>query len=603
MSKASNPATESVIGSSRPLPSNASTRRVVVAGLVVTLAPLVLLIANRDWFFTPEGFLDPWQYVGFFRLYEDLDYSPEEYKLARLPWILVGHAITRFMSSMSAAYVLHAIFLCALPLTFFGVTYVLLRRTSLSAVVALCLGFYTHMHGPGGWDYNNTPSGPLFLATLWILILPSSLRGGAVALTFAGVMAALTAHANLLMVNLFPAGLYIHLAASRAESGRWPSGRMVVRRFGWTLLGALLITVALGVINWSVGRDFVFFSGLVRKVMRFLTGSGEIVGRPLSDLGWVLTSRYLAPLVAVFVSGIVFFVRGRRSSEDHRLVPRALTIQFLGSGILAIVWQALGQPVLDWGDNLVYALNLSAFLALAGLLSIGWPESLERRWALTTAATTVLMAICLVESVPALSRIAAWMTPTVILAGGVVFFAPLVMYLWRPSVATAWLFVIVFAIGNRLVADVPQSYAADDPCKVQPAVYRAIVEAASRLVSIDPLYNRVAIWFSQDERISPLPGCPVRLDWMGYSIRTMTSMNYLGKPPMPDVEEMPEQVIRAIQDTDTILAIVSDRSESLRKWERRLASLGLQYRELDRFRIPMMESGFDIHAWVVTSAP
>ena len=405
------------------------------------------------------------------------------------------------------------------------------------------------------------------------------------------------------MVNLFPAGLYIHLAASRAESGRWPSGRTVARRFGWTLLGALLITFALGVINWSVGRDFVFFSGLVRKVMRFLTGSGEIVGRPLSDLGWVLTSRYLAPLVAVFVSGIVFFVRGRRSSADHRLVPRALTIQFLGSGILAIVWQALGQPVLDWGDNLVYALNLSAFLALAGLLSIRWPESLERRWALTTAAAAVLMAICLVESVPALSRIAAWMTPTVILAGGIVFFAPLVMYLWRPSVATAWLFVIVFAIGNRLVADVPQSYAADDPCKVQPAVYRAIVEAASRLVSIDPLYNRVAIWFSQDERISPLPGCPVRLDWMGYSIRTMTSMNYLGKPPMPDVEEMPEQVIRAIQDTDTILAIVSDRSESLRKWERRLASLGLQYRELDRFRIPMMESGFDIHAWVVTSAP
>ncbi len=591
-----------------------------MAALAVTLAPLVLLIANRDWFFTPEGFLDPWQYVGFFRLYEDLDYSPEEYKLARLPWILAGHAITRFMPTMSAAYVLHAIFLCALPLTFFGATYVLLRRTSLSAVVALCLGFYTHMHGPGGWDYNNTPSGPLFLATLWILVLPSSLRGGAVALTFGGGMAALTAHANLLMVNLFPAALYIHLAASRAESGRWPNARMVVSRFGWALVGALLITVVLGVINWSVGRDFVFFSGLVRKVMRFLTGSGEIVGRPLSDLGWVLTSRYLAPLAAIFVSGIVFLLYGNKTDSDRfatrhmgkvlkgsdataRLVPRALIVQFLGSGMLAIVWQILGQPVLDWGDNLVYALNLSAFLALAGLLSSGWPESLDRRWPLTIAATAALMAICLVESLPTLSRIAAWMTPTVILAGGIVFSVPLVMYLWRPSVATAWLFVIVFAIGNRVVADVPQSYAVDDPCKVQPAVYRAIVEAASRLVAIDPLYNRVAIWFSQDERISPLPGCPVRLDWMGYSIRTMTSMNYLGKPPMPDVEEMPEQVIRAIQDTDTILTIVSDRSESLRKWEHRLASVGLHYRELDRFRIPMMESGFDIHAWVVTSAP
>src|SRR5262245_12635161 len=365
MSKASNPATESVIGSSRRLPSSASTTRVVTAGLVVTLAPLVLLIANRDWFFTPEGFLDPWQYVGFFRLYQDLDYLPEEYKLARLPWILVGHAITRFMPTMPAAYVLHAIFLCALPLTFFGATYVLLRQTSLSAVVALCLGFYTHMHGPGGWDYHNTPSGPFFLATLWVLVLPSSLRGGAAALTFAGVMAALTAHANLTTVNLFPALLYIHLAASRAESGRWPSGRMVFSRFCWTLFGALLITVALGVINWSVGRDFVFFSGLVRKLMRFLTGSGEIVGRPLSDLGWVLTSRYLAPLAAIFVAGIVCLLHRNKTGSDaaSRLVPRALIVQFLGSGILAIVWQILGQPVLDWGDNLVYALNLSAFIA------------------------------------------------------------------------------------------------------------------------------------------------------------------------------------------------------------------------------------------------
>lgn len=583
---------------------NSSTTGVVMAGLLVTLAPLVLLIVNRDWFFTPEGFLDPWQYVGFFRLYEDLDYSPEEYKLARLPWILVGHGITRFMPTMPAAYLLHAIFLCALPLTFFGATYVLLRQTSLSAVVALCLGFYTHMHGPGGWDYHNTPSGPLFLATLWVLVLPSSLRGSAAALTFAGGMAALTVHANLTTVNLFPALLYMHLAAARAEGGRWPSGRLVFSRLGWTLVGALLVTGVLGSINWAVGRDFLFFSGLIRKVMRFLSGSPDIAGRPLSDFGWILTSRYLAPLAAIFVAGIVFLLLGRRAAPDgNRQIPRALIVQFLGMGILAIVWQILGQPVLDWGDNLVYALNLSAFLALAGLLSSAWPESLERRCALTIAATTVLMAICLVGNVPTLSRIAAWMTPTVILAGGIVFFAPLVMYLWRPSIATAYLFVIIFAIGNRLVADVPQSYAADDPCKVQPTVYRAIVEAASRMFSIDPLYHRVAIWFSQDERISPLPGCPVRLDWMGYSIRTMTSMNYLSKPPLPDVEEMPEQVIRAIQDTDIILTIVSDRPESLQKWERRLASLGLKHRELDRFRVPMMESGFDIHAWVVTSAP
>jgi hypothetical protein len=591
-------------GTESSLPRRFAGTRVVMAGLLATLAPLVLLIANRDWFFTPEGYLDPWQYVGFFRLYQDLDYSPEDYKLARLPWILVGHGITRSMPTLPAAYLLHAIFLCALPLTFFGATYALLRQTSLAAVLALWVGFYTHLHGPGGWDYHNTPSGPLFLATLWVLVLRSSLSGGAAALMFAGVMAALTAHANLTMVNLFPALLYLHLAASRAENGRWPTGRMVVVRIGWTLIGALLVTAVLGSINWMVGRDFVFFVGLIRKVMRFLTGSPDIVGRPFSDFEWVWTSRYLALLAAVFVSGIAFLILGRRATpDDSREVPRALIVQFLGAGILGIVWQLLGQPVLDWGDNLVYALNLSAFLAVAGMLSNVWPEALERRWALTTVATAVALAICLVGSANALSRVSAFIGPNIVLPGCIIFLIPLAVYLWRPSVAAVCLFLAVFAIGNRLVANIPQSYAADDPCKMQPAIYGAIVAAASRLFSIDPLYRRVAIWFSEDETISPLPDCPVRLGWMGYSIRSMTSMSYLTKPPLADVEKMPEQAIRGIQDTEVILTIISDRPESLRKWEHRLASLGLTHRELDRFRVPVMQSGIDISAWAVTSAP
>ena len=578
---------------------------VVMAGLVATLAPLVLLIANRDWFFTPEGYLDPWQYVGFFRWYQDLDYSPEDYKLARLPWILAGHGITISMPAIPAAYTLHAMFLCALPLTFFGATYTLLRRSSLAALLALCLGFYTYVHGSGGWDYHNTPSGPLFLATLWIAVLPSSLRGSAGALTFTGVMAALTAHANLTLVNLFPVLLYLHLAALRVLHGRWPSTRMVFARLGWTVVGVLLTTIVLGAINWNAGRDFVFFVGLVRKVMRFLSGSPDVAGRPLSDFGWVLTSGYLALLAAMFVSGVAFLALERRAvPEDARLMPRALIVQFLGAAILAIAWHGLGQPVLDWSDNLVYGLNLSAFLALAGLLSRSWPESFERYWVLTTAAAGAVLAICLVGNIPALSSAAPSLAPVIAVAGSIVFLAPVAVYLWRSSVAAVCLVVAVFAIGNRLVAAVPQNYAADDPCQVQPAVYGAIVEAASHLGSIDPLYRRVAIWFSEDETIQPLPGCPLRLGAIGYSIKSMSSMDYATRAfPMPDVEDVPETAIREMGDSDTILTIVSDRPESLRKWEHRLAALRLTKKELDRFRVPLMESGFTIHAWSITSAP
>jgi hypothetical protein len=577
----------------------------VLAGLVVSVAPLVLLIANRDWFFTPEGFLDPWQYVGFFRFYEDLNYSPEEYKLARLPWILAGYGITRSMPTMPAAYLLHAIFLCALPLTFFGATYSLLRKTSLAAILALCLGFYTHAYGSGGWDYHNTASGPLFLGTLWVTVVPSSLRGAPVAVMLAGVMAALTVHTNITLVNFLPALFYLHLVASRLENHRWPSRSMLLGRIGWSVVGALLATTILGTINWIVGRDFLFFESLLRKVTRFLTGSPDISGLSLLDGWWILRMGYLGLLAATMVSGIGFLaLERRRTGDDTGAIPRALSWQFLGAALLWIVGQFLGQPVLDW-DTMAHPLIASCFLALAGLLSRGWPESVERWPALVIVLTALVLASCLVGTLPGVSTVAALAAPGISLVAAVAFFAPIAVYLWRPSAATVCLFVAVFALGNRLVAFSPQNYAADDPCKVQPAVYQAIVDATSRLVSIDPMHYRVRIWFGENEVIYPTPRCAVSLGWMGYSIRSMssTSVGYLTKPhPMPEVDDVPEDSIRQMRDSDAILTIVTDRPESVRTWEHRLAALGLDYREMYRFRIPVMDSGFTVYAWAVTSS-
>jgi hypothetical protein len=577
---------------------------VVAAGLVTAFAPLVLLIANRDWFFTPEGFLDPWQYVGFFRFYEDLDYSPEDYKVARLPWILAGYGVTRSMPTMPAAYLLHAIFLCALPLTFFGAAYTLLRRPALAAVLALCLGFYTHTHGSGGWDYHNAAAGPLYLATLWVAVLPSSLGGNPSALVLSGVVAALTAHTNITLVNLFPFLIYLHLVASRVETGRWPGSHILFARIGWALIGVLLATLILGAINWMVGRDFLFFARLLDLIARSTMGSPSIAGRPLSDTTWVLTSKHLALLAAILIAAILalaFEKHGAR--EEGQRLRYALIIQFLGASTLWIAWQALGQTALDW-DYFAYALIPGAFLALAGLLSREWPEAVERRWAPATVATGLALAISLIATLPGLGSIGVFIAPAIVLVGCVVFLVPLAVYFWRPSVAAACLFVAVFAVGNRLVANAPENYAADDPCKVQPAVYRAIVEAASQLVSIDPVYRRVRIWFGENEMINPLPGCPVRLGWMGYSIRTMTSMNYVARPfPMPDVEDVPEQAIRQMKDSGAILTIVSGEPESQREWEQRLAALGLSYQEMHRFRVPVMEAEFTVRAWAVTPAP
>src|SRR3970282_763994 len=50
--------------------------KVGAAGLLAAGAPLSLLLANTDWFFTREVYLDPWNYVGLFHQYLDPDYLP-----------------------------------------------------------------------------------------------------------------------------------------------------------------------------------------------------------------------------------------------------------------------------------------------------------------------------------------------------------------------------------------------------------------------------------------------------------------------------------------------------------------------------------------------
>src|SRR5262245_24246465 len=139
------------------------SRSVIAAALLVSFAPLALLLFNTDWIFTSEGYLDPWHYVGFFREYLNPNYSPGAYKLARLPWILSGYLVNSVLPPLPAVYVLHGLFLCVTSLALFIGLYALLGRLALAAVAATALGFYTHAHGSGGWDYHNTAAGAFYL--------------------------------------------------------------------------------------------------------------------------------------------------------------------------------------------------------------------------------------------------------------------------------------------------------------------------------------------------------------------------------------------------------------------------------------------------------
>jgi hypothetical protein len=160
----------------------------------------------------------------------------------------------------------------------------------------------------------------------------------------------------------------------------------------------------------------------------------------------------------------------------------------------------------------------------------------------------------------------------------------------------------VFAYGNRLVGPGSPDYFATDRCKIQPAVYGAIVEAASWLmIKVDPLYTRAQIWFDEGEIIQPLEACPVRLGHVANSIASTAWMGYVARAfPLPGVEALPDSSILALAGEDRILVVISNTPTSLDVWRRRFDALELVHTPIASHRVQMLASGFTMHAWRVS---
>jgi len=579
------------------------SREVLIAGAIVSCAPLVLLAFNRDWFFTAEGFLDPWHYVGFFREYLNPDFSRGAYKLGRLPWILSGFLVNRAFSPLAAAYVLHALYLCATNLALFAGLYLLLGRLGLAAIVTTLFGFYTNVHGSGGWDYHNTGAGAFYLLAVALLASPAAIAARRHSLILAGVAIALAVHSNIMLVNFLPVLAFIHLTSVRSHTGAWPRLGAVIAQAGWALLGAVLITALLGLVNWMVGREFVFFKALLEMVLNMLADPNQYQApnvRPWSS-GWAWRGRYLALPAAMWLASLaVLMLKRRAPSTPADRVGRSLVLQFAVMTMVFIAWQLAGQTALDW-ESVAYPLSLAAILALAGLFVSSWPEACERHWLRATIATAIVCALCLSGALDfIIEPLRAAAAPFISVVGAIVFLAALLPYLTSPSFATMAVFVVVFALGNSLVTRADR-YSANDACKIQPAIYQGIVDGATWIGSLDPTYTRVRTWFDESEQMEMGAGCEVGVGRLASSITAMSFVPYVTPPfPMPAIDAVPEPAVRSLVNEDLIFAVISTRADALEGWTRRLDAMGLAHQEFASHTVPLLGPTFTMHAWRIT---
>lgn len=569
----------------------------VSAACLAVFAPLVLLAFNRDWLVTPAGWLDPWHYVGFFHAYWNPEFGAGAYKIGRLPWILSGALAWSVLPPLSAAYVLHLFYLCATTLaTFVGVRRLFGHRT-LAAVVALCLGFYPPAHGSGGWDYHNTPAGAFYLATFATLASPAAIAARRGALLLAGALVALTVHSNITLVNFLPALGFVHVYHARL-SGTSVSPRALAARAAWILAGAVAITAALALVNWRAGRGALFFAALLEKVVNYV-GDTRNQAPFRSSGGWYYTAAYLSLPVAVFAIGAVAIVRTRNARDREARLARALIAQFLCMALVWTGWQLAGQTALDW-DYFAYALVPSCFIGMAGLLRLAWHVEYERRPVIVAFGGAAVLAFMLsgaAESavVPVAARFAGIIMPTAAIMFGVAFAALFV----RPAAVALSVFVFAFALANRVAAPGADSrYALTDPCKTQPRIYEAVVDAGIWLGSLDPTYSRIHTWFDHGEQLAPGPAeCHVAVADIGQSATAMV----LSEPLVASdaTNDISSAALETVSDGESVLALITGSSAAGERWAARLREQGLTYREIASHRVAVGETDFMIHAWVV----
>lgn len=565
----------------------------LLCGLVVALAPLTLLIWNRDWFFTPIGYIDPWYYVGFAHYYANSHFLPGAYKLARLPWVLSGWLAYHLFPPLTAAYVLHGSYLVLSVGAMFATAYLAFNDLLVALTAALLLGFLPPFQGSGGWDYNNTPAGAFDLVTTallqWAIVAPAW-RGRAMALC--GAAFALTVHCNITFINFLPV-LLVHYSASIWYAERRARGRAT---YLWPWLygiaGAVGITAVLCAINAAVGRGPWFFLPLVKIVLRYTSEPKfqAVWWRPWSD--WLLNSEfaYCALPFAIVIAGGVALARKSLPLS----LQRVTAVLFIGEGIFLVLlwaaWQAQGQTALNI-DYFAYPLFVPSILSVASIMFLG-TRPLSRRVAIMLAFIAYCLLVFglifgwhyrLAQFFPAATK--AWLLVPMVL-----ILAALVLHRIFRGGLLGWLaFFVFFSVANATIpansSDLLAGHA-EAQCHLRAVLDETIINAMTTIAAVDPSFAKQHIWFDEKENMTPLPDCQISMSNLGYSIEGSGGWPYLaGAFPVPPINGIPEPDLLANARAQSVLVVPTDNPKTIEALKSRLEAVGGTVTTLERHAV------------------
>jgi hypothetical protein len=357
--------------------SNTGWLRVDPAYPVLALLPWLVSAVFSRWVYNPLAGTDQWFYFGYFLNYPRYvaEWFPDLYYGSRLSWVLPGYLSHLLFDAKTARYILHVGFYYIAVFSLYG----LLRRAAGSRtalLTAVLLGTHSFFLGAIGWDYVDGAGLTYNLLALLCLSQAGASRGPRLWLVASGAAAAAMFYCNAFLVVFLPflAAFYLYqVHQGFTRTGRRVTLRMILLFALWFGLGAALVTLLLGTVNYKVGGGFWFYG----PSLNFLTaGSSKPNAWFAQGWHWAGRASWLALPLMVALGSISFLITGifRRTFVHHDL-RLFFVLQYLGCAGVMVLWHMAGGLGLEGYYYTSYLLP-SAFLAMGCMLALRlehWP--------------------------------------------------------------------------------------------------------------------------------------------------------------------------------------------------------------------------------------